>query len=77
MAIEPPAPSDDDLITRAQVAQLFGVKESTVSTWLCRGDPRLPPHIRVGHNYLRWRRGDVIARMRAIAAGNVVVMAMR
>ena len=77
MASEPPAPSDDDLITRAHIAQLYGVKEPTVSSWLYRGDPRLPPPIRIGRNYLRWRRGDVIARMRAIAAGNLLVIAKR
>jgi len=72
-----PVPSDDDLITRSETAQLYGVKEPTVSSWLYRRDPRLPRAIRIGRNYLRWRRGDVLETIRALASGNLVVMAQK
>ena len=72
----PPEPTLDDLITRAETAQLYGVAEPTISAWLYRRDPRLPQAIRIGHNYLRFRRGDVLERIRALAEGNVILIAV-
>lgn len=71
MPKQPPKPSADDLITRDEVARMYGVQTPTISAWLYRRDGRLPAPIRVGRNYLRWRRGDVLARLRALCSENV------
>jgi len=66
--------TDDDLIARAEVAKIFAVAEGTVSAWMVRKDPRIPPPVIRGKNFTRWRRGDVLERVRAISSSNVVVI---
>lgn len=74
MASDLPGQTDDDLIARPEVARIYDVADATVSAWMMRGDPRLPPPAVRRKNYTRWRRGDVTERVRAISSANVVVM---
>ena len=58
--------TDEDLMTRRQVASLFGVTSAAVATWARRG--RLP-EIRNEDGRPRYRRADVEALARGSAAG--------
>jgi hypothetical protein len=60
------AVSDEDLMTRRQVARLFGVTSAAVATWARRG--RLP-EIRNEAGRPRYRRADVEALLRPSAGG--------
>ena len=53
---------DEDLMTRRQVAFLFGVTSATVATWARRG--RLP-EVRTQAGKPRYRRSDVEALLRS------------
>ena len=53
--------TDDDLMTRRQIAYLFGVTSSAVAMWARRG--RLP-EVRDEAERPRYRRADVEALMR-------------
>jgi excisionase family DNA binding protein len=45
-----------DMLSQADIAELFGVSLQTVSRWWRTGE--IPPPIRVGRRLLRWRRAD-------------------
>jgi predicted site-specific integrase-resolvase len=51
-----PAPADEDLMTRSQVASMFGVTSAAVAIWARRG--RLP-EVRNEAGRPRYRREDV------------------
>lgn len=53
---------DEDLMTRRQVASLFGVTSASVATWARRG--RLP-EVRNEDGRPRYRRADVEALVRS------------
>lgn len=48
-----------DLLTPDDVAELLGVTRSTVTRWRRAG--HLPTPIRIGSNYVRYRREDIEA----------------
>ena len=55
-----PGPAGEDLMTRSEVASLFGVTSAAVATWARRG--RLP-EVRNEASRPRYRRADVEALM--------------
>lgn len=50
-----------DLLTRADVAELLGVRHETVTRWYIDGNAGFPKPSRLGGKLLRWRRGDIDA----------------
>ncbi len=67
-----PAHDPDELMTYDDVARLHKVKTHTARAWACSGDPRLPPAITHGKNYVRFRRRDVLERIDAMQRGELV-----
>lgn len=58
----PKPPSDDQMLTPAQVAHLFGVDSKTVSRWAAAG--RLP-FIRTMGGHRRYSRAEMLALIAA------------
>lgn len=54
----PASPDEDDLMTRLQVARLFGVTSAAVANWAHRKTPVLT-EIRNADNEPRYRRAEV------------------
>jgi predicted DNA-binding transcriptional regulator AlpA len=50
--------SDDDMLTRVELAEALHVSARTVDRWVREGSG--PPFIRLPRNRLRWRWGDVV-----------------
>lgn len=50
-------PATPDLLTPDEVAARLGVTRSTVTRW--RRDGLLPEPIRIGQNYVRYRKADI------------------
>ena len=54
----------DQLLTVPQLAELMGVKVSTIYTWRSKCRDKLPPHVDIGsdrRSTLRYRYSDVVA----------------
>lgn len=56
-------PTDDDMLTPAEAAQFIRCGRRTLQDWRSRGGG--PPYIRTGSQTILYRRGDVIAWLRA------------
>lgn len=54
----------DQLLTVQQLAELMGVKVSTIYTWRSKCKDKLPPHVDIGsdrRSTLRYRYSEVVA----------------
>jgi predicted DNA-binding transcriptional regulator AlpA len=71
---QPPTPDVADpegLMSIREYARMLDVTATTARTWLCRGDARVPPAIRCGRNFVRFRRRDVLAIIERMASGEL------